>query len=163
MVKLIQALRRRFSSRTNTILIAESDQTLRRLECGALSPQYQVVQTSSPEDAVRMAAKHKMQLDLLLTRVRFPRMDGWDLTELLKLDYPNLEVVYVSSSIDAAVRAHTRPSTVIVLEKNRFSAGRLRQAVHDALEIRKYNRMVVKDVTDSLFALWSRQWAKHHL
>jgi hypothetical protein len=84
-------------------------------------------------------------------------------TELLKLDYPNLEVVYVSSSIDAAVKAHTRPSTVIVLEKNRFSAGRLRQAVHDTLEIRKYNRMAVKGVTDSLFALWSRQWAKHHL
>jgi two-component system cell cycle sensor histidine kinase/response regulator CckA len=163
MGKLLQALRRRFSSRSNTILIAESDQMLRRLECRALSPQYRIVQTSSHEDAVRIAAKHKMELDLLLTQVRFPRMDGWDLTELLKLDYPSLEVVYVSSSIDAAVKAHTRPSTVIVLEKNRFSPGRLRQAVHDALEIRKYNRMAVKGVTDSLFTLWSRQWAKHHL
>src|SRR5579862_432253 len=110
MGKLIQALRRKFSSRTNTILIAESDQVLRRLECRALSPEYQIVQTSTPEDAVRMAAKHKTELDLLLTQARFPCMDGWDLTELLKLDYPNLEVVYVSSSIDAAVKAHTRPS-----------------------------------------------------
>ena len=72
MGKLVQALRRRFSSRTNTILIAESDQMLRRLECRALSPQYQIIQTSSPENAVRIAARHEMELDLLLTQVRFP-------------------------------------------------------------------------------------------
>ena len=68
MGKLVQALRRRFLYGTNTILIAESDQMLWRLECRALSPQYQIVQTSSPEDAVRIAAKHKMELPGKSTR-----------------------------------------------------------------------------------------------
>jgi CheY-like chemotaxis protein len=162
MWKLTQVLRSKFFSRTNTILIAEPDQMLRRLERRALSPKYQIVQTSSPEEAVRIAARHETEFDLLLTEVRFPHMDGRELTELLKLDYPNLKVVYLSSSIDAAVKAHTRPAMVIVVEKNRFSPGRLRQAVHDTLEARKNNRVAVKSVADSLFWLFRRDWAKPH-
>ena len=162
MRKIAQVLRSRFFSRTNTILIAEPDQMLRRLECRALSPKYQIVQISSPEEAVRIAARHETELDLLLTEVRFPHMDGWELTEVLKLDYPNLKVVYLSSSIDAAVKAHTGPAMVLVLDKNRFSPGRLRQAVRDSLEARNENRAAVKGMTDSLFSLLRRDWAKLH-
>jgi two-component system, cell cycle sensor histidine kinase and response regulator CckA len=153
MGKLLRVLRSRLFSRTETILIAEPDQILRRLERRALSPKYQIVQASSPEEAVRIAARHEAELDLLLTEVRFSNMDGWELTELLKLDYPNLKVVYLSSSIDAAVKAHIRPARVIVLEKNRFSPRRLLQAVHDTLEARKQNSPAVRGVTDALFLL----------
>jgi CheY-like chemotaxis protein len=163
MGKLAQVLRSRLFSRTDTILIAEPDQILRRLERRALSPKYRIVQTSSPEEAVRIAARHETELDLLLSEVRFPNMDGWELTELLKLDYPNLKAVYVSSSIDTAVKAHTRPSMVIMLEKNRFSPGRLLQAVHDTLEARRQNGVAVKGVTDSLFSLLRSDWAKLHI
>jgi CheY-like chemotaxis protein len=163
MGNLAQVLSRTFFSRIDTILIAEPDQMLRRLENRALSPKYQIVQTFSPEEAVRIAARHETMLDLLLTEVRFPHMNGWELTELLKLDYPDLKVVYVSSSIDPAVKAHTRPSIVILMEKNRFSPSRLRQAVHDTLETRKQNGVAVKSVTDSLFSLLRRDWAKPHI
>ena len=118
---------------TDTILIAEPDQALRQLECRALSRNYQIVATCSAEEAVRTAARRETEIDLLLTEVRLPRVDGWELTELLKLDYPNLKVVYLSSSIDAEIRAHTRPSIVVVLE-NPFRPDRLQQAVRDVLE-----------------------------
>ena len=117
---------------TDTILIAEPDQALRQLECRALSRNYQIVATSSAEEAVRTAARRETEIDLLLTEVRLPRVDGWELTELLKLDYPDLKVVYMSNSIDAEIRAHTRPSTVVVLE-NPFRPERLTQAVRDVL------------------------------
>ena len=126
-------LSRIFSWHTDTILIAEPDQVLRQLECGALSGQYQIVPTCSAEEAVRTAARHETEIDLLLTEVRLPRVDGWQLTELLKLDYPDLKVVYMSSSIDAEIRAHTRASIVVVLE-NPFRPDRLTQAVRDVLE-----------------------------
>jgi two-component system cell cycle sensor histidine kinase/response regulator CckA len=163
MGKLAQVLTSRFFSRTKTILIAEPDQILRHLERRALSPKYQIVQTSSPEEAVRIAARHETELDLLLTEMRFPNMDGWELTELLKLDYPNLKVVYLSSSIDAAVKEHTGPARVIMLEKNRFSPGRLLQAVHDTLEARNHTKVAVRGVTDSLFSVLRRVWAKPHI
>jgi DNA-binding NtrC family response regulator len=117
---------------TDTILIAEPDEALRQLECRALSRNYQIVPTCTAEEAVRTAARHETEIDLLLTEVRLPRVDGWELTELLKLDYPDLKVVYMSRSIDAEIRVHTRPSIVVVLE-NPFRPDRLTQAVRDVL------------------------------
>jgi two-component system cell cycle sensor histidine kinase/response regulator CckA len=129
-------LERIFRWHTDTILIAEPNQVLRHLEYRALSPEYQIIQTSDAEEAVRTAARHETALDLLLTEVRLPRMDGWELTELLKLDYPGLKVIYMSNSIDAEIRARTRPSIVVVVE-NPFRADRLRRAVRDVLETRQ--------------------------
>ena len=127
-------LSRIFRWHTNTILIAEPDQMLRQLECGALSGQYQIVPTCSAEEAVRTAARHETEIDLLLTQVRLPRVDGWELTELLKLDYPDIKVIYMSSAIDAEIRAHTRPSKVVMLLESPFRPDRLQQAVRDVLE-----------------------------
>jgi two-component system, cell cycle sensor histidine kinase and response regulator CckA len=122
-----------FNWHADTILIAEPDQVLRQLECRALSRKYQIVPTGSAEEAVRTAARHETEIDVLLTEVRLPRVDGWELTELLKLDYPDLKVVYISSFIDAEIRAHTRPSIVVELE-NPFRPDRLQQAVRDVIE-----------------------------
>jgi DNA-binding NtrC family response regulator len=132
-----------FTWRTDTILIVEPNHALRQLEYRALSPKYRIVQTSIVEDAVRTAARHITGIDLLLTEVRLPHRFGWELTELLKLDYPDLKVIYTSSSIDAEIRARTYPSIVVVLE-NPFRPDRLRQAVRDVLEIRQNDRIAPK-------------------
>jgi two-component system cell cycle sensor histidine kinase/response regulator CckA len=136
-------LRSLFTWHTDTILIAEPDQVLRQLEYRALSPKYRIVQTSSVEEAVRTAARHATEIDLLLTEVRLPHGSGWDLMELLKLDYPDLKVIYLSSSIDAEIRAHTRRYLVFMLE-NPFHPDRLRQAVRAVLETRPNDRIVPK-------------------
>jgi two-component system, cell cycle sensor histidine kinase and response regulator CckA len=132
-----------FTSPTDTILIAEPDQVLRQLEYRALSPKYRIVQTSSIEEAVRTAARHQTGIDLLLTEVRLPNGSGWDLMDLLKLDYPDLKVIYTAGSIDAEIKAHTRRCLVFMLE-NPFHADRLRQAVRDVLETRPNDRIVPK-------------------
>jgi DNA-binding NtrC family response regulator len=152
-------LRSMFTWRTDTILIVEPNHALRQLEYRALSPKYRIVQTSSVEEAVRTAARHITGIDLLLTEVRLPHGSGWDLTELLKLDYPDLKVIYMSSSIDAEIRARTRPSIVVMLE-NPFRPDRLRQAVRDVLETRPKNKGVLNGRTDSLFSLFRRGWAR---
>jgi CheY-like chemotaxis protein len=162
-VKLAQGLKLKFTPHTDTILIAEPDPMLRRLESRALSSEYQIVQTSSAEEAVRIAARHETELDLLLTEVRLPRIDGRELTELLRLDYPNLRVVYLSNSIDAEIRARTRPSMVFVLEKDRFYPSRLRQAIRNVLATRQKDKVATKAVTDSFFSLVRRGWAKLHV
>jgi two-component system cell cycle sensor histidine kinase/response regulator CckA len=128
-------LRSLFTWHTDTILIAEPDQVLRQLEYRALSPKYRIVQTSSIEEAVRTAARHAMGINLLLTEVRLPDGSGWDLMDLVKLDYPGLKVIYMAGSIDAEIRAHTHRYLVFML-KNPFHADRLRQAVRDVLETR---------------------------
>ena len=132
-----------FGWHSNTILIAEPDQVLRQLECRALSGKYRIIQTSSVEEAVRTAARHTTEIDLLVTEVRLPHRFGWELTQLLKLDYPDLKVVYTSSSVDAEIRARTYPSVVVVLD-NPFRPDRLRQAVRDALKTRHTDQIAPK-------------------
>ena len=88
-----QILRSVFGLHTDTVLIAEPDQALRRLEYRALSGKYRIIQTASVEEAVRIAARHTTGIDLLVTEMRLPHGFGWELTELLKLDYPDLKVV----------------------------------------------------------------------
>jgi two-component system cell cycle sensor histidine kinase/response regulator CckA len=132
-----------FNWHTDTILIAQPDQALRRLECRALSGKYRIIETSSVEEAVRIAARHTTEIDLLVTEVRLPQRFGWELTQLLKLDYPDLKVVYTSSSVDSEIRARTYPSTVVVLD-NPFRPDSLRQAVRNALENRQNDRIAPK-------------------
>ena len=129
-----------FTWHTDTILIAEPDQVLRKLEYRALSAKYRIIQTPSVEEAVRTAARHAPKIDLLLTEMRLPHSFGWELTELLKLDYPDLKVIYMSSTVDAELRARNYPSTVVVLE-NPFPSERLRQAVHEVLETKQNGRV----------------------
>lgn len=101
----------------NTILIAEPDQVLRRYDYRALSYKYRIVQASNVEEAVRIAARHRPPIDLMLTEVRLPDGFGWELTELLKLDYPNLKVIYMSSSIDSDLRMRRLWAGIVVLKR----------------------------------------------
>lgn len=127
-----------FCSGAPTVLIAEPDATLRRAECQALSSGYKIVPTSCAAEAVRFAASHRTKLDLLLTEVRLPRMDGWELAELLKLDYPDLKVVYLSPSIDPAISAHTRPDSIFLLREKQLDADLLRRTIRDVIENDKH-------------------------
>jgi two-component system, cell cycle sensor histidine kinase and response regulator CckA len=134
-------LRRIFTKHAGTILIAEPDRELRQLQYRALSINYRIVRTSSVVEAVRTAARHAPEIDLLLTEVGLPDGFGWHLTELLKLDYPRLKVIYLSSFIDAEIRAHTRRSVVVLVEKP-FRSDRLREAVREVLENRNHIPLV---------------------
>ncbi len=137
--RLIGIMKRMLSSilgrHTYTILLAEPDQNLRRLERRTLSCRYHIIPTSSAEEAVRVAARREKKIDLLLSEVHLQHMAGWELADLLKLDYPNLKVVYLSSSLDPQIRPRMRPSIVVLLD-DPFRPNLLRKAVHDVLEAR---------------------------
>jgi CheY-like chemotaxis protein len=131
----------RLRSRRPAILVAEHDRAIQQLLSGTLRPAYHVVQAGSAAEAIRTAAQHREKIDLLITEARLPGpFGGWELLELLKLDYPKLKVVYVSKSIDPEIRAHTRRNKVLVLE-HPFPKECLRQAVLETLEDRRAGRV----------------------
>jgi two-component system cell cycle sensor histidine kinase/response regulator CckA len=124
------------SFHSETILVAEHDQVIRGLVCRALAREgYRIVQAPSVEDAVRIAARHEGEIDLLLTETMLPNPGGSELAELVRLDYPNLRVVYMSGSIGAEFGSRDRRSGVVVQDP--FRADRLRRAVREALAERK--------------------------
>jgi two-component system, cell cycle sensor histidine kinase and response regulator CckA len=120
-----------------TILVAEHDQIVLQVVCRVLARAgYRIVQARSAEDAVRAAARHENKIDLLLTETLLPTSRGSELAELLRLDYPDLQVVYISRLSGAGSVVHDRRSPVVVLQ-NAFRGDRLIRAVRDALEKQK--------------------------
>jgi CheY-like chemotaxis protein len=150
----------RLRSRRSTVLVVEPDPVTRQLLSRSLRPGYQVLQAASAEEAVRIAAQHKKHIDLLLTEVRLPHLSGWELLELLALDYPKLKVVYVSKSIDPEIRSHTRRQTVLLLDQP-LRDSCLRQAVREGLE-NQPSKVGMKWTAPS-FLLRMRSYFRRHL
>jgi DNA-binding NtrC family response regulator len=139
-----------------TILVAEHNQIIRRAVCHVLKLEgYRVVETRSAEDAVRTAARHENKIDLLLTETLLPSSHGYELAELLKLDYPDLQVVYMSGSGDSTPVVRDRRSSVVILQ-NPFRGDRLRRAVRQALE--KRSNQEPKGGPISLMTAFQRWW-----
>ena len=57
---------------------------------------YRVLQARTPEAAFQIGSRHDGQIDLLLTEATLPGLYGWQLAELMKLDYPHLRVLYIT-------------------------------------------------------------------
>ncbi|MFH1112970.1 MAG: PAS domain S-box protein [Pseudomonadota bacterium] len=87
----------RRSRGTETILLVEDEETVRDLAGEALEMLgYRVLKASSPAEAVEIAANHPDRIDLLLTDVVLPRMDGKTLYVTLAAGRPEMKVLYVS-------------------------------------------------------------------
>jgi hypothetical protein len=144
-----------------TILVVEDDPVVRGLLCRALRPAHHILQAANAEEAVRIAAQHRRNIDLLLTEVKLPRLYGSELLELLALDYPKLSVIYVTKSIDPEMRAHTRRQKVVLLEQP-FPKACLQQTVRDVLENPQSTRSGMMRPAPSLL-LRLRSYLRRHL
>ena len=93
-----------------------------------------MIEAINGKDALRVANRHHGALDLLLTDVVMPEMNGPDIAQQLRLRYPNLCVLFMSGYTENAIVHHG------VLEKNinfihkPITPQKLALAVHSALQ-----------------------------
>ena len=66
---------------------------------------YAVLSSDSPSEAVRLAQEHTGKIDILITDVVMPEMNGRELSEQLQSLYPNLKILFMSG-YTANVIAH---------------------------------------------------------
>ncbi len=84
-----------------TVLVVEDDTAVRRIEVRILAGLgYQVLEASSAKDAMRVAEESPVPVDLLLTDVIMPGMDGVQLASVVEKQYPHIKVVFVSGYTD---------------------------------------------------------------
>jgi DNA-binding NtrC family response regulator len=110
------------------ILVVDDQTALRNMVARALVRDYFVLAASSGQAALALAAAHPEKLDLLLTDVRMPGMNGQELAEALTRDYPHLRVVYMSGYADIDLP----PEATLV--KKPFRLDHLKQEIRRALE-----------------------------
>ena len=85
------------SSRSETVLLVE-DEKAPRDACDHFlkSLGYTTLVAASPAEAQRLFAQHQKAIDLLLTDVVMPGMNGQELAKQLTADKPDLKILYMS-------------------------------------------------------------------
>ena len=80
-----------------TILLVEDERAILTLAQSMLQRLgYTVIAAATPGEAIRLAESHPEPLDLLLTDIVMPEMNGRDLVLLLTRRYPGLKHLYMS-------------------------------------------------------------------
>lgn len=89
---------------SETVLLAEDDDAVRKLTRHVLvSKGYRVLEADNGLTALRVAEGHSGPIDLLLTDVIMPRMDGHELHARLLVLRPGLRVVFMSGFSDVEI------------------------------------------------------------
>ena len=87
-----------------TILIAEDDENLCTMTERMLKGYgYKILTASNGEEAVEKISSHKGRIDLLLTDVIMPGMDGKELAGMIQQKHPKIKIIYMSGYTDDAI------------------------------------------------------------
>jgi two-component system, cell cycle sensor histidine kinase and response regulator CckA len=110
-----------------TILVVEDNNLLRPIIAQMLEPHgYTVLLAADGVDALAVAAEHRGTIDLLLTDVVMPRLDGRELSEEILEQSPGTKVLFSSGyPEDTVVRTGIAEATVAFIQKPYVAADLL--------------------------------------
>jgi CheY-like chemotaxis protein len=117
-----------------TILLVEDEPALLRITTKMLQSRgYTVLQASGPEDALRVAAQHADRIDLLLTDVIMPGMNGRDLTAAMHARHPHVRQLFMSGYPSDVIANHGVLEEGVHFIQKPFQIAQLAAKVREAL------------------------------
>ena len=116
------------------VLVVEDEPGVRKLVCRLLeSHGYRVLEAEHGLHALSVADGHAGPIDLLLTDVRMPQMNGLELANTLRQRRPGIRVLYMTGYVDdEEVRTRVHSEAVAPLDKP-FTTATLTSRVREAL------------------------------
>jgi DNA-binding NtrC family response regulator len=115
-----------------TILLVDDDESLRRLARYILADHgYHVIEASDGAEALEVASAHVGSIDLLLTDVIMPKLNGIVLAERLLQHRPGIAVLFMSGFVESAFLCAGHPDVKLLAKP--FRADHLLDAVRAAL------------------------------
>ncbi len=92
---------------TETILVVEDDALVRQLVCETLNMNgYTIIAADNPTTGLRYANEHLALIDLLLTDVILPEMNGYELYQQIATISTNIQVLYTSGYTNEIIGTH---------------------------------------------------------
>lgn len=119
-----------------TVLVVEDDEVVRQQVCRILERQgFTVLAAGDGDEGLEVAAQHHGLINLLLTDVIMPRMNGRELYRRLAEQRPDTRVIYMSGYADEVIADHGVLVEGIHFVQKPFSVQELINKIIDALEL----------------------------
>ena len=120
---------------SETILLAEDDDMVRTLVRETLERHgYTVLESSDPIEARHTAERHRGPIDLLITDVVMPKVNGRELANQLAAKRPGMKVLFMSGYTDNAVVASGVLQREVAFLRKPFTPAALTEKVREVLE-----------------------------
>ncbi len=122
-------------SGSETVLLVEDDSATRELMCRTLAPQgYTVVEARDVWDALTLARSRPTRIDLLLSDIVMPDMNGPQLAQHVVAMHPKIRVLYVSGFPQASALGGQAVSARVSFLPKPFTPSTLLGSVREALD-----------------------------
>jgi CheY-like chemotaxis protein len=117
-----------------TILLVEDEEGVRKFVRTMLEKQgYTVLEAADTDDALSLLSHSSNRVDLMITDVIMPRMNGPELAERASAIRPGLKVLFMSGYTDRTVRLQERFDDESAFIQKPFTPKALSQTVRDRL------------------------------
>jgi two-component system, cell cycle sensor histidine kinase and response regulator CckA len=118
-----------------TILLVEDEEPLRLLAARILREHgYTVLEAATSDAALRLGQAHTGAIDLLLTDIMLPEIDGVNIAGRIAAARPHIRVLFVSGYPEQALLHQGRLALAATVLHKPFAAAALLRAVRAALE-----------------------------
>jgi two-component system, cell cycle sensor histidine kinase and response regulator CckA len=120
-----------------TVLVVEDEEIVRKLACEALEILgYRTLSAPDPGAAIEICSTHQGPIELLLTDVVLPQMDGRRLFDALSSQRPDLKVLYVSGYTENFIVHHGVLDKGLHFMQKPFNVNNLARKVREVLDAR---------------------------
>ena len=119
------------------MLVAEDELSIRRFAARVLTARgYRVLLAESGEEAMSLAAAHDGPIDLLLSDVAMPGMNGRELADALRASRPGIRVLFMSGYGEQALADDGLVTDGAPYLPKPFTTERLAAMVREVLDAR---------------------------
>ncbi len=119
---------------SETVLVVEDEEQVLRVVSGLLRRcGYQVLAASSPAEALLLSEQHGGDIDLLLSDVIMPLLNGQQLADRLRRTRPGMKVVFMSGYTANAIGGRELLAPGFVLIQKPFATSALLQKIREVM------------------------------
>lgn len=119
---------------SETILVVEDEPAILGMTCEMLKQiGYQVMMADSPTEALRQIGEYQGKIDLLMTDVIMPVMNGWELAQQLLAIQPSMKLLFTSGYTADVIADHNVLDENVQFIQKPFTMQELSDKVRAAL------------------------------